>query len=227
MGERIFTREDAKMMVHAEKMKLPPDFSVIGKGSLAGFSQVKDLTVPEGFTRICSHAFFIRIYKGKSTLERLSLPASLKQFDRWCFFDCTALKTVNLPDGFDEKLAMEMFFQTPSAVLNFGKKGLFSAAKSSKTVQQIMDQTSGILTLFKGEGKKINGKLDFTYPLTIPVDVKSHNVRLEIEHFLDALIKGEKSPVSSMEGASTVAVCNAAIESAHTGKPVTVKYPEV
>ena len=91
----------------------------------------------------------------------------------------------------------------------------------------ITDNKHGELLLYKGEGKKLGKELDFTFPITIPVDVKSHNVARELDQFLDALIKGEKSPVSSIEGASTVAVCNAAIESAHTGKPVTVKYPEI
>ena len=91
----------------------------------------------------------------------------------------------------------------------------------------ITDNTHGKLWLYKGEGKKINGNLDFTYPLEIPINVKSHNVGREIEQFLTALINGDKSPVSSLEGASTVAVCNAAIESARTDKPVTIKYPEV
>ena len=146
MGARILTRDDAKSFIRSntEKLKLPADFTVIGEGALAGFSQVKELTIPEGVTRICSHAFFMRSFKNASGLERLILPASLTQFDLWAFYDCNQLKTVFLPEDFPEKKALELFFHQPGATLNFGKKLLFSA--KTKTVQEIMDETSGILT---------------------------------------------------------------------------------
>ncbi|MCR5305914.1 MAG: leucine-rich repeat protein [Oscillospiraceae bacterium] len=146
MGERIFTREDAKgfLRTNSEKVKLPSDYTVIGQGALAGFSQMKELTIPEGVTKICSHAFFIRSFRGTSMLEKLTLPSSLRDFELWCFYDCNALKSVVLPEDFPEQKAMELFFHCPKAVLTFGKK-LFSAKK--KTVQQIMDETSGILSL--------------------------------------------------------------------------------
>ena len=83
------------------------------------------------------------------------------------------------------------------------------------------------LTLYRGKGEKIDGKLDFTFPITIPVEVKGHNVGLEIKQFLDSLATGKPLPVSSVDGASTVAVCDATIESAHSGKPVVIRYPEI
>ncbi len=91
----------------------------------------------------------------------------------------------------------------------------------------ICDNKSPSIKLYQGKGEKIAGVLDFTYAKDIPVQVKSHNVTLEIEEFLDALINGKPSPVPSFEGAATVAVCNATIESAHTGKPVEIQYPQV
>ncbi len=146
MGARILTRDDAKSLIRSntDKLKLPSDFTVIGEGALAGFSQVKELTIPEGVTRICSHAFFMRSFKNASGLERLILPASLTQFDLWAFYDCNQLKTVFLPENFPEQKALELFFNQPGATLSFGKKLLFSS--KTKTVQEIMDQTSGILT---------------------------------------------------------------------------------
>ena len=146
MGERIFTREDAKSIfrTNSEKVKLPSDFTVIGTGSLAGFSQVKELTIPEGVTKICSHAFFIRSFRGTSTLEKLVIPSSLQDFELWCFYDCNALKSIVVSENFPEQKAMELFFHCPNAIISFGKK-LFSAKK--KSVQQIMDETSGILSM--------------------------------------------------------------------------------
>ncbi|HAG14613.1 MAG TPA: hypothetical protein DCG49_12255, partial [Ruminococcus sp.] len=147
MGERVFTREDAKGLIRttSEKVRIPSDFTVIASGALAGFSQVKDLTIPEGVKRIESHAFYTRSFKNTSNMEHLTIPSSLTQFDRWCFYDCKALKNIDLPEDFSEQLALELFCQCPTAVVRFGKK-LIGAAKK-KTIQQIMDESSGILSL--------------------------------------------------------------------------------
>ena len=164
MGERVFTREDAKSLIrtNTDKVRIPSDFTAIGVGALAGFSQVKDLTIPEGVTRISSFAFFTRSFRNTSKLERLTIPSTLKQFDPWCFYDCNELKTINLPADFPENIALELFFHCPSATLNFGKKLLFAAR--SKTIQQVMDETSGILTL--GAGSMLTIEKDNT--LRIP-----------------------------------------------------------
>ena len=49
----------------------------------------------------------------------------------------------------------------------------------------------------------------------------------EVSDFVDAILQGKPNPISSMEGASTVAVCRATVESAKLGQPVQIKYPEV
>ncbi|MBQ8921364.1 MAG: leucine-rich repeat protein, partial [Oscillospiraceae bacterium] len=176
MGERIFTREDAKSLIrsNSDKVKLPSDFTGIATGALAGFSQMKELTIPEGIRKIASHAFFTRSFRNTSSLEKLTIPSSLKEFDRWCFYDCNALKTINLPADFPEEKAMELFFHCPSATLNFGKKLLFAAR--SKTVQQVMDETSGILS--QGAGTMLTVDKDGT--LKIPssyIAILPHGLR--------------------------------------------------
>ena len=165
MGERILTREDSKSFIRSntEKLKLPPDFTVIGKGALAGFSQVKELTIPEGVHKIESHAFFTRSFKNTSNLEHLVIPASLTEFDIWAFFDCDMLKTVNVPEDFSERLALELFFFNPALMVNFGKKMLFAAKQ--KKIQQIMDETKGILTQGESMVLTVNDGI-----LTIPSD---------------------------------------------------------
>ena len=146
MAERVLTREEARGLIRSntEKLRLPFDFTTIGEGALAGFSQVKDLIIPEGVTKICAHAFFIRSFKGTSTLEKITIPTTLVTFERWAFFDCNAIKTIIVPETFPEQKILEVFFHVPNATVIFGKK-LFTAKK--KTVQQIMDETSGILSL--------------------------------------------------------------------------------
>ena len=82
------------------------------------------------------------------------------------------------------------------------------------------DKFDGMIFLPDYEGGK-----DYTVPQIIPVDINNHNVGAEIDQFVDALLKGEEVPISSIEGASTVAVCAASVESARIGKPVEIRYP--
>lgn len=90
----------------------------------------------------------------------------------------------------------------------------------------ICDNTSPTLQLFTDTGSYPNGKSSYTIPTSIPVNINNHNVGQEIIDFVNAINAGEPSPVSSLEGASTVAVCTSAVKSAKEGKPVQIKYPE-
>lgn len=88
----------------------------------------------------------------------------------------------------------------------------------------ICDNTSDHMQLFEDDAA--NGK-DYTKPQILPVDINNHNVGAEIDQFVNALLSGAPMPVSSIEGASTVAVCAASVESARIGKPVQIEYPNV
>lgn len=88
----------------------------------------------------------------------------------------------------------------------------------------ICDNTSDHMQLFEDDAE--NGK-DYTKPQILPVNVNNHNVGAEIDQFVDAILAGKPMPVSSMEGASTVAVCCASVESARLHKPVQIRYPQV
>ena len=163
MSQRVLTRDDARSFIRSstEKLKLPLDYSVIGDGSLAGFSQVKELIIPEGYEKVESHAFFMRSFKNTCKIERLTIPASLTEYDIWAFYDCTELRTISVPEDFSEQLALELFFHAPFATLNFGKKMFFPTR--TKTVQQIMDETPGIMTAGHALSIKIENST-----LTIP-----------------------------------------------------------
>lgn len=91
----------------------------------------------------------------------------------------------------------------------------------------ICDNKSNFIELFTDNGYTLpNGKGDYTIPQSIPVEVNSHNVTAEIEDFLDALLNGKPAPVSSLEGASTVAVCTTTVRSAKENKSLKIEYPE-
>ncbi len=89
----------------------------------------------------------------------------------------------------------------------------------------ICDNTSPSFQLFKNGPDLENGKGAYTVAEEIPVDINNHNVTLEIEDFINALQSGKPAPVSSMEGASTIAVCTATVASVNDGETKTIVYP--
>lgn len=80
----------------------------------------------------------------------------------------------------------------------------------------ITDNSNPSMTLFHGT--------DFTEPVSVPVNLASHNTLQEFRVFADALLAGEPVPTDAREGARTVSSCLACIEAARTGRAVT---PEV
>jgi len=102
---------------------------------------------------------------------------------------------------------------------NYTMRSVFYGTKGTI----ICDNTSPTITLFE-ENEQGGG---FTEPKTLPVEINNHNVTAEIDVFVDALVEGKAMPVTSMEGASTVAVCCAMVESYQSGKPVDIRYPSL
>lgn len=98
---------------------------------------------------------------------------------------------------------------------NYTMRSVFYGTKGTI----ICDNTSPSITLFNGD--------DYGTPQSIPVNINNHNATAEIDFFVEALLNGTALPVSSMEGASTVAVCCATVQSTKLGKPVDIKYPSI
>ena len=67
---------------------------------------------------------------------------------------------------------------------------------------------------------------NFTAPKIVPVQNVGHNMKAEISDFVNAILEDAPNPISSIEGASTVAVCRATVDSAKLGKPVQIVYPK-
>ena len=61
----------------------------------------------------------------------------------------------------------------------------------------------------------------------IGVVVGNHNTKDECRVFADALLSENPMPISSMEGAKTVAVALAAVKSAKENRAVKVEYPNI
>ena len=80
------------------------------------------------------------------------------------------------------------------------------------------------MTLYKANPEDIHS--GFTKPTIIPCNPKGHNMEAEIRDFVLAIQNGKQPPISPLEGASTVAVARATVESVAKGKPVKIKYPK-
>ena len=85
----------------------------------------------------------------------------------------------------------------------------------------ICDNTSPTIKLYKDDYLKISGTNKFR---KVPVNIESHNVSDELDEFVTFLKKGRQSPTDVYEGTKTVAMGEAALKSARTGRPVKIMY---
>ena len=104
---------------------------------------------------------------------------------------------------------------------NYTMRSVFYGTKGTI----ICDNTSPTMQLF--ENADPESADDFTKPQELEVNINNHNVTEEIRVFVDALLSDDAMPISSMEGASTIAVACATVEAAAKGTPVQITYPEI
>ena len=121
-------------------------------------------------------------------------------------------------------------YKFPNNVI--GKVFCSIGVKRNYTMRTCLYGTEGTI-IFESQGKEMrlyqcdkNGKY-YTTPRILSCTPKSHNMMGEVSDFIDAIVAGKPNPISSIEGASTVAVCRATVESAKLGTAVQIKYPEV
>lgn len=92
----------------------------------------------------------------------------------------------------------------------------------------VADNSSPFITLYKQniakEGKVFENMSEQTIGLQYPVSINNHNTVAEIEEFVDAIVKDRPVLTDGRQGASTVAVCLAVVESAAKGEKVDIKY---
>ena len=91
----------------------------------------------------------------------------------------------------------------------------------------IFDNTSPTISLFKEEFSKddaFDGVDQQVIEIKVPVVLNNHNFGGEVGEFCKAILEGKDVPTSGIEGASTVAVCLAIVESFKTGEKVSVDY---
>ena len=135
--------------------------------------------------------------------------ANHKCLTDWPVNDCT-IAIYKFPDN-----VMGKVFVSIGCRRDYTMRSVFYGTKGTI----ICDNTSPTITLYEGE--------DYATPKTIPVEINNHNVTAEIDAFITSLIDGKDILVGSVEGANTVTVCCATVESAKIGKPVDIVYPKI
>ncbi len=88
----------------------------------------------------------------------------------------------------------------------------------------LCDNTSDHITVYKVKPHPETQKLTYRFPEEIPVEVNNHNMASEIEDMCNIILGDLPVDVDAVEGANTVALCLAAVESSATGVTVKPKY---
>ena len=92
----------------------------------------------------------------------------------------------------------------------------------------IADNTSPYITIFQesiAENEHVFPNIaEQTVRMQYPVSIDSHNVTSEIRYFVNCLMQGKPVEMDGREGAATVAVCNAIVQSVQEKRAVTVEY---
>lgn len=91
----------------------------------------------------------------------------------------------------------------------------------------VFDNTSPTISLYKEkftDDETFHDLMQQLIEIKIPVQVNNHNVGGEVKDFCNCILEGKPVVTSGVEGASTVSVCLAIVESFKTGEKVTVDY---
>lgn len=143
--------------------------------------------------------------------------ANNKSLVDWPIHDC-CMAVMKLPNGVIGKVmtstGCKREYTMRSAV--YGTKGTI-----------IFDNKSNTISLFKEkftDDETFRDMSQQTIEIKVPVDINNHNVGGEVSDFCKAILEGKPVTTDGVEGASTVSVCLAIVESFKTGEKVVVDY---
>jgi predicted dehydrogenase len=127
--------------------------------------------------------------------------------------DCT-VSVLKYPNDVIGKVMVSIGCKRPYTMRTqiFGTKGTI-----------LTDNTSPTLTLYKEFVYADTGKAK-CIPTEIPIPVNNHNMTAEIKDMCDVILGKIPLEIDAVEGANTVAVCRAAVDSVATGLPVKPQY---
>lgn len=136
--------------------------------------------------------------------------------------DDTMCALMKFPNGVVGRVFVSIGCVSPGTgirTLIYGTKGTIVMANNDRHLTLYLKDFG-----FEKSDKILGTSQLYKNGIQIPVAINSHNTAAELADFIDILKNDKEVDVNAREGANTVAVCEAAIESSKTGMPVQVKY---
>ncbi len=128
-------------------------------------------------------------------------------------YDDTHVAIMKFPSGVIGKV-----FISISCKRDYTMRSVFYGTKGTI----IVDNTSPTMTVFKQDVFGDKDRHDM--PITVPVKINNHNMAAEFKEFYEIARNSKEVEITGSEGANTIAVCQAIIDSAQSGKPVAPHY---
>ena len=163
----------------------------------------------------CHAVDLIRMLAGNP--EEVFAYANNKSLTDWPIHDCS-VAVMKFPSGVIGKVMNSHGCKRTYTMRStlYGTKGTI-----------IFDNTSPTLSLFQErftDAEPLGDMNQQLLEIKIPVAINNHNFEGEVTEFCDCIAEGKPVPTDGVEGASTVAVCLAIVESFKTGEKVKVDY---
>ena len=138
-----------------------------------------------------------------------------KTFENVTPYDDTHIAIMKFPNNVIGKV-----FVSISCKRDYTMRSVFYGTKGTI----IVDNMSTQMTVFKMDVFGDKDRHDM--PITVPVEINNHNAEGEFKEFYDTIVNDQPVSTSVLEGANTIAVCMAIMDSAEGGRIVTPDYFE-
>ena len=143
--------------------------------------------------------------------------ANNKSLVDWPIHDCT-MAVMKLPNDVVGKV-----MTSSGCKRNYTMRSALYGTKGTI----IFDNTTPTISLFKekfSDDPTFDPNMQKRIEIKIPVALNNHNFEGEVRDFAKCILEGKPVVTSGVEGASTVSVCLAIVESFKTGNKVVVDY---
>ena len=121
-----------------------------------------------------------------------------------------------------------MFEQLKEIILNYVEVDADTITEDSRFIEDLGFNSYDFMSLLGELEQEFDITVDENQvtkdPEIIEIEVNNHNAVKEFEVFADAILNGKDVLTDAREGAKTVAVCLAIVESAKTGEKVKPDY---
>ena len=164
----------------------------------------------------CHAVDLIRMFMKENPQEVFAY-ANNKALIGWPIHDCT-IAVMKFPSG-----AIGKVMTSTGCKRKYTMRTVVQGTKGTI----IVDDSLPYVSLFEdhfSDKAEFMGMAQRVVEMRIPVSVNTHNFAAEAQEFCDAILADIPVRCSGVEGASTVAVCTAIVDSFKSGEKVTVDY---